>query len=350
MSNYSNTTALPSPHWGPPPILMTLINAAALLANLSTLLLFLRLRLTSFDVFLANLLLVNLLYLVSACPLDTLHSLYDPHWPLSDALCTVYLYSLWLFQYLQVHAHVLISVTRVWAVRAPVAYRRHATVPRAVGLCAAAWCLAHILTLPGILRDALVFRRPLEHFGCQVNVDTAVASQRYWLLFLQVQATACEAVVMVSYWLIWYTRRQRRKIRPRRSVWSHSSRDTGNVELETTPSGNEKAVADGSTLPPKKMSCPVSNGPSSPGRTLQERKASASGGPSGFCLMTLLTGSLFVCWTPNIVYFLIISFVGDGIYDLMMANAVTVLFNVQTLMDPFLFTLALSHLRTLLCP
>ena len=66
-------------------------------------------------------------------------------------------------------------------------------------------------------------------------------------------------------------------------------------------------------------------------------------GSHGFFVLALLTISVMICWTPNNVYYTIsFIYVIDNpiFYDLQ-----TILFILQTAIDPIIFTLALKNVR-----
>ncbi|XP_055355125.1 5-hydroxytryptamine receptor 1D-like [Paramacrobiotus metropolitanus] len=305
-------------------VLMGVITAAALFTNTFTLILFTKVKLNSFDIYLINLLIVNLLYLVIACPLDMVHRLHLFNWPLSDITCSVYLYTLWTLQYLLPYVHLLISFSRVWAVAFPVHYSRTATISRSVGLCAAVWLLAHVITLPGLLLDEWLYRRPINVYGCQVNLDT-VWSQKIWLQFLQIQGAMCEALLLLVYPYIRFKKRQRDKLANARQNSRMGSENRSREHMQLVAKNHSgECHSDGS---------------------MAATASKSSQSSYAFLLLTLLTFSLFLLWTPNIAYFLLLS-VADIPYDPVVANVVILLFNVQIILDPVLFFLAMGHLRT----
>lgn len=79
-----------------------------------------------------------------------------------------------------------------------------------VCMCAVAWAAAHLIALPGMIMDDVYYRLPEDANGCTMN--TAVPAQGDWLLVVQFVSAAGELCVLISFPLIWYKERTRKKV------------------------------------------------------------------------------------------------------------------------------------------
>ena len=79
----------------------------------------------------------------------------------------------------------------------------------AIWLCVGTWVYVHVFLLPGLVNDDLFYRA--NDGTCQVN-NTA---QRGWALTTQIVVYNSAVIVTgVSYPVIWWKIRQRKKVRP----------------------------------------------------------------------------------------------------------------------------------------
>lgn len=74
-------------------------------------------------------------------------------------------------------------------------------------------------------------------------------------------------------------------------------------------------------------------------------------GSEGFLLLSLLTLSILICWTPATIYFTIISFTNTA--DITIGTVLSILSNAQSITDPILLTLSMKDIResfkTIIC-
>ncbi|XP_055336552.1 uncharacterized protein LOC129587002 [Paramacrobiotus metropolitanus] len=97
---------------------------AALICNSVVLLVFLIRRelLTSFNLYLVNILLGNILYILSGALLDIVAGLY-PAWWLGPSWCIWYTYGIWTLACIPILSHLSIAFNRICALYAPLLYR-----------------------------------------------------------------------------------------------------------------------------------------------------------------------------------------------------------------------------------
>ena len=78
--------------------------------------------------------------------------------------------------------HILIAVNRTWEVLHLISYRSIHSIGVAMLLCAGMWCHIHLALLPGIVRDALYFRKNMA--SNSGYLDSSV--QHSWVIAVQV--------------------------------------------------------------------------------------------------------------------------------------------------------------------
>ncbi|OQV22649.1 hypothetical protein BV898_03474 [Hypsibius exemplaris] len=322
------------------PFIFIILCIATLLLNSLVLLAFIRNRnlRTPFNVYIISLVIADLL---QAC-FDLPFTVYSELHP-------------WTFSAAVRNGHSLISVNRVWALLLPISYRHHHTHTVAVGLCLGSWVYVHIFLLPGLVMDDVVYRVD-DAGGCMVNTT----AQRDWALPTQVVVyNSSVLIVGMSYPIIWWKVRQRRKvvdvaatknagegaktrtntvgtvgaISVRRTVANgetssvkrsagglHDDRDSDPVEMTT----HNRAVVGQANAPRKRI-----------------RKSSQS-----FAVLTYLVLGVIFCWSPIMVYFtMAILNDYDSYWHLIIG---TLLYYTNSVLDPVFFTMAMAPLRATL--
>lgn len=170
----------------------------------------------------------------------------------------------------------------------------------------------HITQLPMIILDSLYYRLPLVTNGCQLN------SAKLDIPLKIGHALIYEVILVfmvVSYPLLWWKLRARQKIRVGKA--------NGRLVIVTERHGVVGAL----------------NGRGNAGTS-----PSAGHSKQTFVLLTLLTCSVLVCWTPTIVMFSLRNwFQADTTTVRKVTN---VIFTMEPTIDPILFTLALGDLRS----
>ncbi|XP_055332186.1 D(1A) dopamine receptor-like [Paramacrobiotus metropolitanus] len=121
-----------------------------------------------FSVYQMHLTLVNALYVVIHDPLHII-SVVDGVWWMGDALCDLYQYAVHVICAATTHTHMLISISRIWAVMFPFSYRRRHSTTLALAFCTGMWIYLNALLLPRNVLDWLYYRLPLLEYGCVTN-------------------------------------------------------------------------------------------------------------------------------------------------------------------------------------
>ncbi|XP_055344692.1 5-hydroxytryptamine receptor 2A-like [Paramacrobiotus metropolitanus] len=317
MNNTSGniSAALPTAHWSPAPTFTLVVFCTALTFNLTVLAVFLFRRSLrgAFQLYIQHLLVVNIVYLLLQNPLDVLHNLYAARWRWGYTACTVYLYANHVSEALVIHAHMLITVNRVWAVAAPIHYRHHHRPWVAAVLCGCALIWVHICLLPGVVLDALFYRLSIELHGCELNGG----KQKSWFLiatFLNYNIPI--AVMLLAYPFICYKRWQR----------EHAGNAVRPVPAITVQSSDTHSLSS-VKIPPLQRS----------------RSHPPRGRTHSFVLLSLLTCSVAVNWIPIQVYYTAILFTDADLSRLFHVG--TVLWSLQAALDPLYFTVVFTDIR-----
>ncbi|XP_055330412.1 substance-K receptor-like [Paramacrobiotus metropolitanus] len=215
-------------------------------------------------------------------------------------MCTFRNYTGWVFSGIPMHMHVLITVNRIWAVCFPHSYRtRHSTVT-AICLVIAAAFYVHIICLPGVILDALYYRVPAETSGC--NVDTTMTGQKVWEQLTMILIYDVPVVFMISAYAVLCFKEFHRREAVAGLVYSVVTLGTLGIKIK-------------------------------------KKKAKRT----GFLVLTALTISVAVCWTPYEMYFTVGTFMDIDVP--MMREVGFTLNSLQPLLDPILFVITMSDLR-----
>ncbi|XP_055341859.1 probable G-protein coupled receptor No18 [Paramacrobiotus metropolitanus] len=256
---------------------------------------------SSFKPYIANLLLANLSLAVFENPLDILLELSCQHWTLSWAICDLYLYCNYVITAWAIHAHLLITVNRLWALVFPYSYRDQHIISTSFLFIGGALVYVHIWSVPGLVLDSVFYRSMNDE--CEVNND----AQRTWALALQICLFLAPIVFVAgAYMYIIDRQRMRWKTRP----------GTREAPLSQKPT-------DGKSSDP----------PAAQKNTRQQNN-------QAFLILTLLTCSVVITWTPYQVCQLL------QILDMTVADdvigALDVLWIIQSVLDPVLSTSIVS--------
>ena len=169
-------------------------------------------------------------------------------------------------------------------------------------LCSVAWMYVHVIVLPGCIKDALWYRAPLHKYSCELNQ----AEQPQWSLGVHIAVSDMSLIVMLlGYGII---------------SWKLCSRLRKRLSTQVI---FEQGIVNHST---KKHTGP----------TLKQSH--------GFMLLTALTISVSICWSPDLIYLTVGYFI--HIDDQWYGEAFEALFGMQPVLDPFLFASALGDVRT----
>ncbi|XP_055355483.1 mu-type opioid receptor-like [Paramacrobiotus metropolitanus] len=304
-------------HWSFPSIGQLVFTVLTLLTNLFVLHLFIRyphLR-TPFTVYLINLLLANLVHCL-ANPLRIVDVLAIP-WYAQSAWCYVQMYSDWVSTAVTLHAHFLVTVNRIWALFAPVSYKNHHSKRFAKLTCLFQWIYAHLLPGPLLILDGLFYHRTLEaSLGCVPHI---MGTQLVYAQVLEVLVYVLPVIVIVVCYPFLCWKRNKYRVRQLQLAVNQVPMSDMKKVLENT---YNSMLTGNSLVAPCKA----------------ERDHSY-----GFAVLTAMTVSIVVCWTPSKVYGMIQTF---GHVELTgLSHVGDVLYALQAILDPLLFACSLRMLR-----
>ncbi|XP_055344382.1 melatonin receptor type 1A-like [Paramacrobiotus metropolitanus] len=261
----------------------------------------------SFKPYIANLLLANLAMAVLENPLDILFELSCDRWTLSWAVCDLFLYCNYVFTGWEMHAHLLITLNRFWALIFPYHYRQRHTITTSLCLTFGTFIYVHLWTVPGLVLDSLFYRIMEEE--CEVNG----IAQRLWVLAVHIFLFLAPIVFVAGSYVYLVVRQRMRQ----------STRPAG-PGLEAYPRPTE----DGISEPPA------------------AHKKARRQNNRAFVILTLLTCSVVVTWTPYQVCQLL-QVLGVTVND-DMVGALDVLWITQSILDPLLSTSIIYDIRNVL--
>ncbi|XP_055357367.1 uncharacterized protein LOC129602390 [Paramacrobiotus metropolitanus] len=210
---------------------------------------------TPFNMYVVALMCTNVVFVCVDRTLLAVADTYGTLW-LGKSLCTLRLYSLYIFAPFIYHHHLLITVNRAWALFGPISYRNRHNRTVAVMMCGAVLAYVHIVMLVPLIRDHLYFRQPLER-GCYLNTARQFAYTQFTSIWMF--DVPCAASPVAYPLLLWKM-----------------------LSLRRTRPVNTNAV-----------------------QRRAEGKKEAFHRP--FRLLTLYTCSTLVCWVPSMCYYRILS-------------------------------------------
>jgi hypothetical protein len=284
--------------------------------------------------------------------MDIITNLYSFNWFMGESACTLYLYACNVLQGVILNAHQLIAINRIWAVVHPISYRSHHSVRTATILCVSMWVYVHLVVGPILLADTLYYRLPIEINGCLMNV---LAQPTFNLVSSLVIFDWPEVLILLAFPIIHFTRKLRRKAAKRannvapsnmhsvtyfREQYAGFSQERSQVKDRTAKTDiRDLQCASGSgadhivdAVGRKPYQVPV--------KSMEMKTKSKSRGNIVLCLLVV---SVAICWTPGTIYYLLVTFI--NIDEPIYYQVATILFSCQTMLDPILFTIALTSLR-----
>ncbi|OWA52629.1 hypothetical protein BV898_17077 [Hypsibius exemplaris] len=263
-------------HWSAIGIFQTSTVGASLLGNGVLLLLLLsnhQLR-TPFNSYVIGLACANFIYNTAGI-LKAWHTL-TGIWTVGEVICTYYLYVVWVECNVVYYQHVLIAVTRMWAIIGPISYRDRHTKRLARGLIIGVWVFPHVFMLPFLIRDELFFRRTIQENGqqCQANVEKQVNYSVAGQVILSLLPTLAHVMVVP---IVYFTN----KIRVmNRAAVAPSSQHTQRSNLPPNQ------------LPSSKRSSDILQ------RCLNTRPAPSGASTSGLIFLGILSLCALASWLP----------------------------------------------------
>lgn len=313
-------------NWTFTPIAETVTSVLSLLFNGFVLLVFSthhQLR-TPFTVYVMGTLSYNCMFAIFNNPFDVMAAIF-PSWIFGMITCTFYCYTGWVLSGIVINSHMLITINRIWAITFPISYKQNHRQKTALILTACLWIYVHLLCLPGVVLDAVYYRLPVESNGCYLNTD----AQRTWSLVV-LFVVFDFPILFISLACPFLLCRQRnfRRI----AVGKHSGVDTVSVAVELRTIITRPARVNGATNVGNLVL------PNLPSKHSASKERSRS-----MLILTALTISILVCYTPQQIFYTILSFVQ---MDVPLAYTVTaMLFTLQAVLDPILFVCTLKDLR-----
>nr|XP_055351840.1 muscarinic acetylcholine receptor M1-like [Paramacrobiotus metropolitanus] len=283
---------------------------AALLANSGVIILIMgkdKLQ-TTFNMYIVALALSNIAYAIIYGTLSIMNwGFTGQSWTLGVAACTARIYRDYALGAVTVHLHLLVSLTRAWALFGPMSYRSHHTIRLAVAFCIGAVVYVHIPLLPGIILDAMYYRLPAK-YGCWINT----APQPVWATFTTVVIFVLPKLLIPTCYpvLLWKTVQRRR------------------IAAVLRGRGNDS--------PPQS---------STPSNARVEKEGNAS---RPFIVLTLFTIGVLVCWIPSLIFYILAYFIPPTEMPTF-SEVVGVLYSLQAILDPIFFCLSVRDLWSGLC-
>ncbi|XP_055348564.1 probable G-protein coupled receptor No18 [Paramacrobiotus metropolitanus] len=301
-------------------VIQTLLNAAMIVAFIVR-----RELRTSFTIYLMFLFCANIIYALGGYPLEVLRQGFPNRWFLSHAACAFYIYQVWVFCPVAMHLHVLITLNRLWAISFPVSYKNIHSEKVAVLICAGTFVYVHLVCLPLVVLDLKYHHLSDERYGCMLNT----AAQNVYTTVVAIVSTDVPIVVVVgAYPFLWYKHLKRKKI---------GTAKPSRVEVHQTVGAATGVVS--AIEPPAVV-------PNVLKRKSAFRRIEASSARP-FVVLTLLTVSVLVCWTPDQVMWTMSCF--NAANDAPgLRYTTSVLFTLQAALDPILFALSLRTFRKML--
>ncbi|OWA50503.1 hypothetical protein BV898_15016 [Hypsibius exemplaris] len=349
-----------TPEWTVLPICLLLIFLTGIIGNGFLLVIFLTHRAlwSPFNVYVVNLLIGNCVYIAMQFPFDIYNNLYGGQWQLGNSVCTYYIAVSWCVQPIVFNSHQLIAVNRIWAVTHPISYRRLHSMRTAVALSVGVWVYVLIGFAPGVIKDTLFFRMPVDGpDGCQLNVS----AQFEWALTVGIIFNMWPQILMLLALVIIFVARRTRhyRIRSNRRVNAvgpeniaafAEGNDTITRRRTHSSGGNAIVLSSRSMSQPQTVDVPDSdqkvggeNAAPDQERSPVDQQPVHRRRSHGDLLLILLTISVTICWTPNNIW-LGWLFYGPIDSPIFTATA-TILLALEATIDPLMFAFALGKLR-----
>ncbi|XP_055348114.1 alpha-2B adrenergic receptor-like [Paramacrobiotus metropolitanus] len=327
-----STVSPPAAQWTAVPIFTLIIFLLVLLVNATVLYVFYanpHLR-TPFTIYLINLFSANIIIALLQNPLDVLFELYG-RWTFGHVACSLYLYGSYAVSGGTMVCHVVISANRIWAIVFPLHYRLHHSKRVAVWICVGIWGYVHVLIVPGLVMDGLWYRQPLEKLGCQVNMETQTAwsGAVHWLIY-----NIAEIFVVGAYPFIWYFRKKSRKV----TNLSDSKPSSKPSDEANTTLPRVDTIISLETMAPPAPPKPRSDRARAYSMTITIIKQKEN--THAFTMLTFLTCSVALCWTPIMVFYGLAPYMGFPPVFYPLARGI---YALQAVADPIVFTLALRE-------
>ncbi|XP_055338438.1 uncharacterized protein LOC129588297 [Paramacrobiotus metropolitanus] len=311
-SNDNISVPIQKLNWGFGPIFLITVTCVAFILNVAVLLLFIcvrRLR-SLFALYICALLLSNVIFCATNDWMIVTNQLFGT-WPLSYAACTLHMYAAWVWTGVTMHLHLLITINRIWAISFPHSYRNHHNIKSALIMMGLITAYVHIMCLPGVVLDALYYRVP---DGCSLNTDKMIVWDAVVMIVIY---DAPIAVMAGALPFLWYQQHRKRRL----------------VSVTQANELTRKATAVAHSSAPNEVF----------EKGTRERQRS---GHRGFAVLTALTISVILSWTPNQIYYTIAVF--RDVDNAVVRQFAFILYSLQAIADPVLIVLTFQEASAVL--
>ncbi|XP_055353232.1 somatostatin receptor type 1-like [Paramacrobiotus metropolitanus] len=264
-----------------------------------------------FALYVMNLLSSNL-YLAIADPMRIIDSISTDWYPKTTA-CYFQIINDWIGSAILGHAHLLITLNRVWAIVFPISYKQQHTKTMAKCICIGCAVYCHLVILPIIIIDFAYYRGPtLNVTSCDIDTGSQKMYSDFLLRgFFQVPFF----IILGAYPLLFWKRHSTQKVSAR--LFNPNIILGGASEKVTLPHVPQA----GSTRHREGVKRP-------------------------FYVLTAMTLSVLICWGPTKVTNIIQTVLGSdsNVYEELRKTG-QIMYEIQCFIDPIVFTLVLSDLR-----
>ncbi|XP_055332281.1 histamine H1 receptor-like [Paramacrobiotus metropolitanus] len=254
---------------------------------------------------------MTFIYIATQGPINILYSLYSRWW-MGDALCTFLFYTIYTSSAAIVHAHLLITINRLWAITQPVSYKKYHNTAIAVTLCVFMLLYFHVQPLYGVVMDGVSHRMPTSTGQCLINME----AQWAWGTATELVNFTFPIIFMVGCNVFLLYRRKRR-FNARITITTYNT-NTKTMSSHTEHNSSNMPVV-GTKKPPKE-----------PKRTL--------------VLLVCLTLSVVICWTPGVSLFTITLLFNVKLPYLWLQIG-GMMFSAQSVVDPIIIILNMDKLQ-----
>ncbi|OWA55101.1 hypothetical protein BV898_19485 [Hypsibius exemplaris] len=321
----ANQTSPPEelrPTWSLTPVFFLCIGILGLIFNAGALFLFIKKRQsnTPFDIYVINLLGVNIICLLMQYPLSVISNLYPYGWHLGGPACTLYLYCLGILNSGIIHIHALISISRAWAIVHPMSFRTAHTNRTTLTICGVMWIYIHAVEGSYLLIDTLHYRLDVRSYGCRFNHNAhgAWANVADVAMFI---VPLCGVVLSFPVVMASKAHRARKRRTAPQRVNDRSAVANQGHGIPTESTGGCRRLQTRKVI----------------GNDTQ-RKAS-----NKYLVFTAMTASVIVCSAPDLIYYLLVGFI-PKFWNHTFYQVAGLVYSCETAVDPILFVLALDKL------
>ncbi|XP_055344679.1 beta-3 adrenergic receptor-like [Paramacrobiotus metropolitanus] len=256
-------------------------------------------------------------------------------WPYGAFYCSLVMYLGWVLIGLSNYIHLLITLNRLWAVTFPNSYRTRHNKTFACAAIIVAFAFIQVLVLPGSVVYEVRFGRYRPPYLCAFDFRQMMT---WGIVASTVLNTFPNVAIMVLYPIVYYKVHSR--VQDSKVVLPLNRTNFPNSNAPST-----KSTGISGTLPSwgNANSAEIAGG----NKTNHDVAKLPAGrrqynGRRHFAILTALVISAVFCWTPiNVVYTLMLF----DIFNLKALAATTLIFFLDTLLNPLMYPLASQEWR-----